>query len=586
MPQLAVIACRSQPGGHIRTVRCREDLLSLVNRVDASERPCVFLVPSPDLNVLRQAPYHERFIPLTRTHKATHLKRLMLGQDRIPFVDTHYTVPGKALSAATRLIRQAAEEQEDNIYILGVPPDIIAALASRVEEDDGSARSAMPAAGTAETEELLIRLEAEQTVPEPLARAYIGDSPSVRLVRHLILLAARGNHPVLIEGETGTGKEVVARQIHLYSDRKRGPFITVNCAAIPDSLFEAELFGHTTGAFTGATRSRKGLWSMAHNGTLFLDEIGELPLYHQAKILRVLEDGMIRPVGSDQTQRVQARVLTATNRRLPERIRSGQFRDDLYYRLRAFFIHTPALRDHPEDIPTLARAFWASITAGSDRPLPRTVTDELSGRRWLGNADPRFRKGHRGDDPDEDKIVDAGGDGAIRSPFHPKQLIDAIGHMLEMDIEALVAKFEKLGLFKGEEKTSKGGSSKKTETESLQHFQGSRESESQNVEGGNRPVFENATENATGDPGVEVAKGGGGKRGLAYFPKTQDEAVVDKKRAAWDAYLEQLPEPTQKDISKESVQKWTKEIRKEGGTKELADLDESKRDFVRVLFRK
>jgi DNA-binding NtrC family response regulator len=162
---------------------------------------------------------------------------------------------------------------------------------------------------------------------------------------------------VLITGESGTGKELVARAVHFGSARAKGPFVPVNCVAIPSELAESMFFGHVRGAFTGATMDRKGFFESAHGGTLFLDEIGDMPALLQAKLLRVLEDGFITPLGSTRERKVDVRIVAATNADLETHIQSGTFRRDLYFRLAQFPVDLPALRERPEDIPLLARHF-------------------------------------------------------------------------------------------------------------------------------------------------------------------------------------------------------------------------------------
>ena len=196
-----------------------------------------------------------------------------------------------------------------------------------------------------------------------------GNSAAMDKVRDLITRVARTTAPVLILGETGTGKELVARAVHRNSPRSPKPFIALNCAALPQTLLESELFGHERGAFTGADRSRGGLFEAAHEGSLFLDEIGEMPPEAQAKLLRVLTDGQVVRIGSTRPRQVNVRVIAATHRDLQQRMRDGLFREDLYYRLAVVPIPVPPLRDHSEDIPTLCELFLHQ--ASRDLKVPK-----------------------------------------------------------------------------------------------------------------------------------------------------------------------------------------------------------------------
>ncbi len=214
----------------------------------------------------------------------------------------------------------------------------------------------------------------------------IGESESMRHVFSLLERAAASDVTVLLEGESGVGKEVLARGIHNESPRAAGPFVTVDCGAIPHDLIEAELFGHQKGAFTGATEARAGLFEQADGGTLFLDEIGELPLDLQPKLLRVLERREVRRVGGRDVKVISTRVVAATNRRLSESVRRGEFRQDLFYRLAALRVVVPPLRERPEDIIPLARLMLRATLAESEAEVPADLAAMLSGFRWPGNV--------------------------------------------------------------------------------------------------------------------------------------------------------------------------------------------------------
>jgi two-component system nitrogen regulation response regulator NtrX len=217
----------------------------------------------------------------------------------------------------------------------------------------------------------------------------VGESPVMRHLREQVLLAAPTNGRVLILGENGTGKELVARTLHAHSRRRTGPFVEVNCAAIPEELIESELFGHTKGAFTGAVADRRGRFEHAHGGTIFLDEIGDMSLKTQAKVLRALQEQAVQPVGGTATIRVDVRVVAATNKDLQEEIRAGRFREDLFFRLNVVPIFVPPLRDRMEDIPRLAEHFMATLSAEYGRRVKRFAPEAMSRLQhygWPGNV--------------------------------------------------------------------------------------------------------------------------------------------------------------------------------------------------------
>ncbi|MDH4234432.1 MAG: sigma-54 dependent transcriptional regulator [Gallionella sp.] len=217
------------------------------------------------------------------------------------------------------------------------------------------------------------------------------DSPVMREVEHMAAKVARTNSTVLVTGESGTGKGVIAHLIHQQSLRADGPFIPVNCGAIPENLVESEFFGHTRSAFTGADKARKGLFLEADGGTIFLDEIGELPLSLQVKLLHVIEHKEVRPVGSEQTRPVDVRIIAATNRNLGEMVNQGTFREDLYFRLSVFHIHMPPLRERRQDIPALVqfllqRGMRRHVGNSENKPtLAPGVEELLVSYDWPGN---------------------------------------------------------------------------------------------------------------------------------------------------------------------------------------------------------
>lgn len=229
-----------------------------------------------------------------------------------------------------------------------------------------------------------------KTLKQKLNRKYemVGESPAIRHIKEIIERVAPTDARVLIQGENGTGKEIVSRWLHEKSQRAGGPFIEVNCAAIPSELIESELFGHEKGAFTSAMKQQKGKFEAADNGTIFLDEIGDMSLAAQAKVLRVLQENKISRVGSDKEIKINVRVIAATNKNLKEEIAAGRFREDLYHRLSVIIIKVPSLNERLEDIPLLVDYFNNQIS-GEYYSNPKTFTSdaiaELQKINWTGN---------------------------------------------------------------------------------------------------------------------------------------------------------------------------------------------------------
>uniref|UniRef100_A0A9E7ZUR7 Sigma-54 dependent transcriptional regulator n=1 Tax=Bosea sp. NBC_00436 TaxID=2969620 RepID=A0A9E7ZUR7_9HYPH len=323
----------------------------------------------------------------------------------------------------------------------------------------------------------------------------VGLSEPMRTVQKAIGLAADSDTTVLVIGETGTGKELVARALHEHSRRKPGPFIAVNCAAIPSDLLESELFGHVKGAFTGAAADRSGAFRDADGGTLFLDEIGDMPPAMQAKILRVLQDKIVTPVGGRSTQ-VDVRIVAATHRKLPERVAQGLFREDLYYRLNVLTIPLAPLRERLADIVPLAEHFLRLAARPGERPkrMTGTLAAHLLSRPWPGNirelknAIDRAVVMARGDTLDVADMGDAGiepeaavppagwldGDlptavGRLEAEMIRRALLSCAGNRTEaarrlgINRQLLYTKIERYGLDAGEASGSMTGAVRNTD---------------------------------------------------------------------------------------------------------------------------
>ncbi len=229
----------------------------------------------------------------------------------------------------------------------------------------------------------------ERLAPAPGQHGVVAESATMRRVFDLVARVAASHATVLVTGESGTGKELVARLLHEGSPRAKGPFVAVNCGALPEGLLESELFGHARGAFTGAVRERRGRFEEADGGTLFLDEVGEMAPALQVRLLRVLQEREITRVGENAPRRVDVRVVAATHRDLPAEVRAGRFREDLFYRLQVVPVHLPPLREHPEDIAPLAERLAAEAAQRHGRPpvrLSREALEALRAWRWPGNV--------------------------------------------------------------------------------------------------------------------------------------------------------------------------------------------------------
>ncbi len=358
--------------------------------------PTAVAVRSEDIHGLRQQ--MDVTMDRGRKHKAKQLSKLLLGCSKIPLIDGGFTSAGQCKRSIRTLLVNAIRVRDGNVYVIGLNKKIFDELRKHADAaaprpvkvapnvSAGTPTQQRPADGdNAMFARTMLDLLHSAEVPPDLENRYVGSSAQAQLVRALIMRAAAVGDPVLITGDTGTGKEVVAKCIHEQSRHWSSPFTPVNCGAIPSELLEPLLFGHQK-VFTGADRVREGLWRDAQEGTIFLDEIGDLEPRHQVKILRVLQEKKVLTLGSSVETEVNARVVAATNRDLFSLVHAGLFREDLYYRLRGFMIRTPTLRECPEDIPLIAAALWRRITKDGAAALPGEILQEMQHHRWPGNS--------------------------------------------------------------------------------------------------------------------------------------------------------------------------------------------------------
>ncbi|MEW6366028.1 MAG: sigma 54-interacting transcriptional regulator [Acidobacteriota bacterium] len=363
--------------------------------VKEQEGPVAYLVRNEDLPLLRS--FKDLVVDRGSKHEARPLSKLLLRCSKMPVVLGGFSASGQLKRSVRRVLHNATKANDRNVYLVGVERAIFEELWDEARPEAGAGATATPqgavrsrAAEAALTPQAttsartLLELLPRTEVPAELEKRFVGRSIEAQVVHRLVMHAARSGHPVLIIGDTGTGKEVVARCIHDYSNRTG--FTPVNCGAIPSELLETVLFGNKGRVFTGADRERNGLWKEAGKGTLFLDEIADLRLDHQVKILRAIETKKIRPLGARDEIDVPARVIVASNRDLFSLVQSGLFREDLYYRLRTFMIRTPSLRDCAEDIPLIADFLWKRVTGDERAALPEPILAELGSHGWPGNV--------------------------------------------------------------------------------------------------------------------------------------------------------------------------------------------------------
>ena len=306
------------------------------------------------------------------------------GADILAVVDYAELEEGKSImeaGASGFLVRPIRSEEA-----LRLLEKVLAARHDRLKAAGGGGKQPE----ILEKTEGVVSCECKKTdVPELHYGLMIGEHPAMQALYKQMEKVAATDMSVLIRGESGTGKELVAKSLHRLSRRGNRPFVAINCTAIPANLLESELFGHVKGAFTGAVRNKEGLFQVADGGTLFMDEIGSIPLEMQRSLLRVLQDGLVRPVGGVTATKVDVRVLAATNEDLEKRMKEGLFREDLYYRLCAFPLYLPALRERRSDIPLLISYFqdkWSEEGGGGFGGFSEEAMDVLSRRDWPGNV--------------------------------------------------------------------------------------------------------------------------------------------------------------------------------------------------------
>jgi len=309
--------------------------------------------------------------------RGSHRPELLYALRRIQDTDTAAWNTAPALSAPELRDNEKSPEKFATLPPLA-PRENVSAIGATTNPIETATFTVPPK----QVVEISSRAAATERLPE-----LIGNAPCMLEVSRRIRLVAPRTTPVLIEGPTGSGKELVAEAVHRLSSRCRKPFVALNCAAIPETLLEAELFGHTRGAFTGAVQGRVGRIEAANGGTLFLDEIGEMPLALQSKLLRFVECGELQRVGDNETVKVDVRIVTATHQPLAQHTQDGKFRADLYYRLAVFLIRTPALSEHLEDLNLLVEHFLEKM--GRDTPVKQidtTAQAKLAAHAWPGNV--------------------------------------------------------------------------------------------------------------------------------------------------------------------------------------------------------
>ena len=359
----------------ILDIKNPEDLKPYLNL----EEPTVYLINQD--NAARILNMKDYIVSRGKKHPAKPLSSYLLKKNIIPLVDGNFTGTSQVKRSIKAFLKNAVKTKENKLFL-------VTAASGIFSETNGGQ--------PAENDSYNV-VTVSKNDNQKRTSSYLGDSEKIEKVRQNILIAANVNYPVLILGPSGTGKELVANEIHLNSSRAGNNMITLNCGAIPENLFESELFGYKKGAFSGAVIDKIGKWKLADKGTLFLDEIGDLIPDHQVKILRAIDTNTFYPVGSEKPDKADVRILAATNREIHPLSHKDQFREDLYYRLCGIIIQTPALNDHPEDIPGMIDKIWPKIIeenmdSGKNEngilnpELSADVITKLQTMHWPGNV--------------------------------------------------------------------------------------------------------------------------------------------------------------------------------------------------------
>ncbi len=371
------------------TIKSADDILKLKENNPRT----AFVIEAGNLRTIAKNPAIEGgFIDLELQRENWELARSMLNQEKVPVIEAKYASAARLRYGVKSLLNRAAEEGDGNIYFVGAKSGVFQELWEQADPAMAGGQASqgkISARGIVSgnlAARILLDMLPPSIVPQSFVEDFVGNSAEIDLVRRLALKAARSIAPVMILGETGTGKELVARNIHRFSERRNRLFVSINCSAIPRELLELELFGCEPDVIQKGYLRKIGLWEYANDGTLFLDEIGDLSPDHQVKILRAVAENKIRRVGGLEDIPVSARIISATNRDLFQMVQAGTYRRDLYYRLRGFLISTPSLRDHPNDIPIMANKLWSKFDKTNHRPLTNRILQELRTYNWLGNV--------------------------------------------------------------------------------------------------------------------------------------------------------------------------------------------------------